>query len=101
VVSGFNLRDDLESIDLFEPLMVSDGARSRFKLNDLALTLAEKSAAFSASAPPAIANSLAEVVRTANCYYSNLIEGYDVDGRRRKVSDATDRCSAQVQGRSV
>jgi hypothetical protein len=84
VVSGFNLRDDLESIDLFEPLMVSDGARSRFK-----------------SAPPAIANSLAEVVRTANCYYSNLIEGYDVDGRRRKVSDATDRCSAQVQGRSV
>lgn len=73
------MRDDLESVDLFEPLMVSDGARSRFKLNDLALTLAEKSAAFSASQPPAIANSLAEVVRTSSCYYSNLIEGHDID----------------------
>jgi len=47
-------------------------------LNDLALTLAEKSAAFSSSLPPAIAASLSEVVAIANCYYSNLVEGHDV-----------------------
>jgi Fic family protein len=47
-------------------------------LNDLALTLAEKSAAFSASLPPAIAGSLEDAVRVANCHYSNLIEGRDI-----------------------
>jgi len=37
------------------------------------LTLAEKSAAFSSSLPPAIAVSLVEVVETANCYYTRRL----------------------------
>ncbi|KQV79977.1 hypothetical protein ASC90_25585 [Rhizobium sp. Root1220] len=69
------VRDGGECISLFAPLLVSEGARSRPKLNDLALSLAEKSAAFSSSLPPAIASSLSELARTVNCYYSNLIEG--------------------------
>jgi Fic family protein len=71
-------RDDGENVRLFELLMISNNSRARAKLNDLALTLAEKSAAFSASLPPAIASSLGDAVRIANCYYSNLIEGHNI-----------------------
>ena len=71
-------RDDGESTHLFEPLLVSAEAKSRPKRTDLALTLAEKSAAFSSSLPSAIAGSLAEVVRIANCCYSSLLEGHTI-----------------------
>lgn len=86
-------RDDGESIGLFEPLTVSEGAKSRPHLNDLALSLAEKSAAFSSSLPPAIADSLAGLVRAMNCYYSNLIEGHNthpIDIERAMHDDYSD-----------
>lgn len=70
-------RDDGESIGLFEPLMVSEGAPSRAGLGDLALELAEKSAAFRSSLPESTAAALADLVRSMNCYYSNLIEGHN------------------------
>lgn len=70
-------RDDGETIGLFEPLMVSEGSPSRAVLSDLALELAEKSAAFGASLPESIATALADLVRSMNCYYSNLIEGHN------------------------
>lgn len=70
-------RDDGESIGLFEPLMVSEGSPHRAVLSDLALELAEKSAAFRASLPESIAAALADLVRSMNCYYSNLIEGHN------------------------
>ena len=70
-------RDDGESIGLFEPLMVSEGAPRRAALGDLALELAEKSAAFRSSLPESIAAALADLVRSMNCYYSNLIEGHN------------------------
>lgn len=69
--------DEGETIGLFEPLMVSEGSPSRPGLNDLALELAEKSAAFRSSLPASIAEALADLVRAMNCYYSNLIEGHD------------------------
>lgn len=71
------LRDDGENISLFEPLMISEGSSRRATLNDLALELAEKSASFRASLPESIATGLADLVRSMNCYYSNLIEGHD------------------------
>jgi Fic family protein len=71
------VRDDGESIGLFEPLMVSESAPHRAALNDLALELAEKSAAFRSSLPESIADALADLVRSMNCYYSNLIEGHN------------------------
>ena len=70
------LSDHGETIGLFEPLMVSQGAPSRPALNDLALELAAKSAALRSSLPSSIAYALAELVRAMNCYYSNLIEGH-------------------------
>lgn len=69
--------DDNESLGLFEPLMVAEAAPVRQPLNDLALELAEKSAAFRSSLPAPIADALAQLVRSMNCYYSNLIEGHD------------------------
>lgn len=70
-------RDDGESIGLFEPLMVSEESPHRARLSDLALELAEKSAAFRSSLPESIAAAVADLVRSTNCYYSNLIEGHD------------------------
>ncbi len=70
-------RDDGESIGLFEPLMVSEGSPQRAGLSDLALELAEKSAAFRSSLPESVAAALADLVRSMNCYYSNLIEGHN------------------------
>lgn len=69
--------DRAETIGLFEPLMVSDGSRYRSELGDLALELAQRSEGFRRSLPPSIAAALADLVRSMNCYYSNLIEGHD------------------------
>ena len=71
------LRDAGETIGLFEPLMVSEGSPERTELNDLALELAARSAAFQASLPASIADALAGLIRSMNCYYSNLIEGHN------------------------
>src|SRR5258708_15337770 len=65
-----------ESIGLMEPMVIGDGARQRAALTDLALDLAQKSAGFRRSLPDSLLASLADLVRSMNCYYSNLIEGH-------------------------
>ena len=69
--------DRAESISLMEPMGVSDSSRHRADLADLALELASESAAFKSSLPHGILAALADLVRSMNCYYSNLIEGHD------------------------
>tara|TARA_R110002072_G_scaffold303023_1_gene491442 strand:+ start:6504 stop:7739 length:1236 start_codon:yes stop_codon:yes gene_type:complete len=76
-MSDENIRDDGETIGLFEPLMVSEGSPKRAELNDLALDLATASARFASSLPASIADALADLIRSMNCYYSNLIEGHN------------------------
>src|SRR6202034_2810529 len=44
---------------------------------DLALDLTQRSAGFRRSLPESLLASLAGLVRSMNCYYSNLIEGHD------------------------
>ncbi len=54
------------------------------------LELAEKSAAFRSSLPESIASALADLVRSVNCYYSNLIEGHNthpIDIERALAND--------------
>lgn len=72
-----SVRDDKESIGLFEPLMISEGARGRGELNDMALELATRSEGFRRSLPEPIVSALSDLVRSMNCYYSNLIEGHN------------------------
>jgi Fic family protein len=66
-----------ETISLMEPLLVGETSPHRPALTDLALELAQKSAGFRHSLPSSLLSSLADLVRSMNCYYSNLIEGHD------------------------
>ncbi len=52
-------------------------ASAREELADLVLKLTESSIRLKASLPAPIVSSLADLVRSMNCYYSNLIEGHD------------------------
>lgn len=66
-----------EDVGLMEPTLLSEDARGRSLLTDLAVELAAKSAGFRRSMPDAVMTALADLVRSMNCYYSNLIEGRD------------------------
>jgi Fic family protein len=68
---------DRESVSLMEPLLISEGSRFRTELTDLAIDLAARSSGFRRSLPEGIVAALADLVRSMNCYYSNLIEGHD------------------------
>lgn len=69
--------DRNETPNLMEPLLIGKACRHRGLLTDLAIELARKSAGFMRSMPESMLNSLADLVRVMNCYYSNLIEGHD------------------------
>lgn len=64
-----------ESVASMEPLVI--GERHRGAISDLALELAQRSAGLRRSLPESLLASLAGLVRSMNCYYSNLIEGHD------------------------
>lgn len=66
-----------ETVSEMEPLLLREDSRHRAGLTDLALELAQKSAGFRRSLPESLVSSLADLVRSMNCYYSNLIEGHD------------------------
>jgi Fic family protein len=66
-----------EDLSLMEPLRIADSSPSRPELTDMALELARRSEGFRRSLPPSMVASLATLVRSMNCYYSNLIEGHD------------------------
>ncbi len=72
-----NTADRGELVSLMEPLLIGDGSRHRGEITDLALELTQKAAGFRRSLPPSLLASLADLVRSMNCYYSNLIEGHD------------------------
>lgn len=89
-----------------EPLLLRDGAPQRPALADKALELAARSAGFRRSLPAGVASALADLVRSMNCYYSNLIEGHDthpVDierALRRDYSADPVKRNLQVEARS-
>ncbi len=72
-----SVKDRGEAVSMMEPLLIRDDSRHRVVLTDLALDLAQKSAGFRRSLPESLLASLADLVRSMNCYYSNLIEGHD------------------------
>ena len=69
--------DRNEAVSLMEPLLIGETSRHRPALTDLALDLAQQSAGLRRSLPESLVASLAGLVRSMNCYYSNLIEGHD------------------------
>jgi Fic family protein len=69
--------DQGEQVSLMEPTTIGEGYRLRGRVTDLAFELAQKSSGFKHSLPKSLLTSLADLVRSMNCYYSNLIEGHD------------------------
>ncbi|OFX13530.1 MAG: cell filamentation protein Fic, partial [Alphaproteobacteria bacterium RIFOXYD12_FULL_60_8] len=60
-----------------EPMRLDEASPHRAALTELAFELAQKSAGFRSALPADLLSPLAELVRSMNCYYSNLIEGHD------------------------
>lgn len=71
------LSDRGEATGEMEPLLTGETSRFRGPLTDLAIDLVQKSARFRGSLPSSLLTSLADLVRSMNCYYSNLIEGHN------------------------
>jgi Fic family protein len=71
------VKDRGEPVTLMEPLLIGESSPRRGEVTDLAIDLAAKSSGFRRSLPPGIMTALATLVRSMNCYYSNLIEGHD------------------------
>ncbi|HEX2839938.1 Fic family protein [Hyphomicrobium sp.] len=66
-----------ETVGLMEPLLISESSPKRTRLTDVALELGQLSAGFRKSLPNGVMVALSDLVRSMNCYYSNLIEGHD------------------------
>ena len=66
-----------ESTAMMDPVRLAEDSRFRPELLELAFDLVGKAAGFQRSLPPAVSSSLADLVRSMNCYYSNLIEGHN------------------------
>jgi len=66
-----------EAVSSMEPMLVRNSGRFRDELADLALELTARSTGFRRSLPDGVVSSLSNLVRSMNCYYSNLIEGHD------------------------
>ena len=66
-----------ESVSMMEPMLVSSTSKHRELLSDLAVELASLSAGLRRSLPEGILSALVDIVRSMNCYYSNLIEGHN------------------------
>lgn len=75
-MDAYTAEDRSESTDEIEPMLLSEKSRASHALSDLALDLAQKSAGLRRSLPQPILTALATLVRSMNCYYSNLIEGH-------------------------
>ncbi len=61
-----------------EPYMPTEGTEA---LENLAFDLAREASEFSGQLHPVVRHSVAELVRSMNCYYSNLIEGHNTHPR--------------------
>ncbi|MBV5317254.1 MAG: Fic family protein [Desulfobulbaceae bacterium] len=63
----------IEGIGLMEPMLPPGGER---KLEDLAIDLATKASGLASQLPSTVRVGVGDLVRSMNCYYSNLIEGH-------------------------
>lgn len=82
-----------EPITLMEPMLIGESSKHYGPIVDLALDLTARSARLSSALPHGVTIALADLVRSMNCYYSNLIEGHDthpVDIERALHDDYSD-----------
>lgn len=83
----------MANVALMEPLLLRENSPRYKELLSLAFSLTRKSASLRASFSPIVAESIHELVRSMNCYYSNLIEGHNthpIDIERALQSEYSD-----------
>lgn len=68
----------IEHVSLMEPMLPEE---SNSDLDDLAIDLVSKSSSLAGKLSPKLKESVATLVRSMNCYYSNLIEGHNTHPR--------------------
>jgi Fic family protein len=61
-----------------EPMLPEEANR---ELDDIAFDLTAKASSLAGQVNPIVTRSIGELVRSMNCYYSNLIEGHDTHPR--------------------
>ncbi len=71
-------KNTIISPSMMEPMLPTHGQR---ELIDLAVTLVENSAKMTAQLHPLVQEKIGDLVRSMNCYYSNLIEGHNTHPR--------------------
>lgn len=84
------LPDRGEDVSTMELLLVSESSRHRARLNELVFELVSAATAFKTSLPDGMIEALSDLVRSTNCYFSNLIEGHNthpVDIERALTED--------------
>ena len=86
-----------ETVALMEPMLPAQGQR---ELEDMAMDLAKKSSALAGTLHPVVRQSVGDLVRSMNCYYSNLIEGHDTHPRDIDKALAGD-FSGQLEKRNL
>lgn len=67
-----------ESITSMEPMLPPENER---QLEDLAFDLVTKASGLASQLPQPVRQGIGDLVRSMNCYYSNLIEGHDTHPR--------------------
>jgi len=68
----------MTNIASMEPMMPPEGRR---ELEDLAFDMAMKAKGLATQLPIGVRRGIGDLVRSMNCYYSNLIEGHDTHPR--------------------
>src|SRR5439155_9942356 len=68
----------IEGPPMMDPMMPREDER---RLDDPAIELVRKASALAGHLNPTVQRSLGALVRSMNCYYSNLIEGHDTHPR--------------------
>src|ERR1700692_258578 len=66
------------NISIFEPLLPPEGDA---QLEELAVRLVARSNQLAGQLHPHVRASIGDLVRSMNCYYSNLIEGHNTHPR--------------------
>ncbi len=87
-----------DSITLMEPMLPPEGES---RLEDLAFDIATKASGLASQLPPAVRQGVGDLVRSMNCYYSNLIEGHDTHPRDIDRALSYDDYSTDAQKRAL
>ena len=74
---SIELEDNGEYPAQMEPMLPPAGGANRRQLEDLAVDLVAKAHRLAAQLHPSVRTEVGALVRSMNCYYSNLIEGHN------------------------